>query len=113
MSRARTPLAIHRRERLLLKQSEVARKLRTSQGHVSKVESGKAPEPWERGRWADAYDLSLTAFMRLISAARASRALQVPVSESEPLFAQSMQSDIRRLALRMMVERTFGKAVRA
>jgi len=60
----------HRREVLGIRQRQMAALLETSQGHVSQVESGHLPNPFDLKRWAKKYELSATRFRELVVNAR-------------------------------------------
>lgn len=101
-------LAEHRKEKLRKRQAEIARGLRTSQGQVSKVESGHLPWPWERPRWAGEYGISVARFEALVRAAAARRELKRNLTDDYPLLATARgdgsRSDLPSVA---------GKAVSA
>lgn len=73
-----------------LGQRDIAIAARTSQGYISKMESGRVTP--KRCRWPDlmrAYRISTDRdWLQLLNAARAQRVLQTPATVTEPLFVK-------------------------
>ena len=84
-------LAEHRLRKLRLPQAEIARRTKKGQGAVSTLEKGKLPRPWNWDVWMAAYGISdPDEFRYLVENALKLKALQKPISETEPLLALTL-----------------------